>query len=127
MTTSAPDFLCTLNSRPDAVGQDVGDHEAEVVPGLGVVAARGCPGRPPAGARPSTEYASDSAAVSSPDFASPSAASPSAALLGLLLDRLAAALGLEVLGGRGGDDVDDQQLGIGDQRDAVGQLDLRRR
>ena len=39
---------------------------------------------------------------------------------------LACALGLEVLGGRGGDDVDDEHLGIGDQRHAVGQRDRAR-
>ena len=37
VTTSAPDFLCTLNVEPDALGQQVGDDEAEVVPGRGVV------------------------------------------------------------------------------------------
>ena len=37
---------------------------------------------------------------------------------------LAGALGVELFGGRRGDDVDHQQFGIGDQRDTGGQLDL---
>ena len=83
VATSAPDFLCTLKPEPMRVGQDVGDKEAEVVPGRGVVAVQDCPGRPPVVARPcswSALLGSFSAGASPAVLAAsaPSAASPSA-------------------------------------------------
>jgi len=83
------------------------------VPGGGVLRYPDCRGRPSTGsamtaARPARSYSDCSAAL------------PPRRLFGLPLQRLAATLGLELLGGRRRDDVDHEQLRIGDQRDAVG-------
>ena len=111
-----------LEPRADAIGQDVGDEEADVVPRRGVLRSRiaeadhelGLGHAELLGFRGGCLFAGLALALG---FAFGSFA------LGIFLCNLACTLGLDLLGGRGGDDVDDERLGVGDQRDALRQCD----
>lgn len=113
-----PGLLVHLERLADTVGEDVQDEETEVVPGQGVLRPRVAQADHQQGSAMSVITG---VAVGGRVFA---ALGLSLGLFGLLVERLAATLGLEVFLGRRGDDVDDQQLGIGHQRHTRGQLDV---
>ena len=114
VVTSAPDFLCSLEPCADPIGQDVGNQKPKVVP-RGFVA------------RPRVAQADHQKRFGQSELLR--LGSSLFGCLSLDLSRSlsalgAGALGIEVLGGRRGDDVDHQGLGVGHQRDALGELDL---
>ena len=110
-TTSAP-ALCVLNRPPTRPRREhVGDHGADVVPVAGVLP---CPGLP----RPTTREGPGATIRPRSGPTAPRTTPARPRVLGL---------GLDLRRGRRGDDVHDQQLGVGAQGGALGQRDVQAR